>query len=145
MRLVQRHGRIDRIGSQHKEVFLRTFFPDRELNRLLDLERRVRRKLAQAAASVGVESAPIQGGHEADRAFTETREEIERLIASRDEAEEMFVNWKRSAEKAEAELEAALLTTKRELSLAEDAAAGLEAEVVAVGTRLRSLLGCGPR
>jgi hypothetical protein len=44
-----------------------------------------------------------------------------------------------------AELEAALLTTKRELSLAEDAAAGLEAEVVAVGTRLRSLLGCGPR
>ena len=24
MRLVQRHGRIDRIGSQHKRVFLRT-------------------------------------------------------------------------------------------------------------------------
>lgn len=81
MRLVQRHGRIDRIGSPHKEVFLRTYFPDRALDRLLALEQRVRRKLAQAAASVGVETAPIQDGHEADRAFSETREELERLRA----------------------------------------------------------------
>ena len=27
MRLVQRHGRIDRIGSPHPRVFLRTIFP----------------------------------------------------------------------------------------------------------------------
>ena len=27
MRLVQRHGRVDRIGSPHERVFLRTFFP----------------------------------------------------------------------------------------------------------------------
>lgn len=30
MRLVQRHGRIDRIGSPHREVFLRCFFPTAE-------------------------------------------------------------------------------------------------------------------
>jgi len=79
MRLVQRHGRIDRIGSPHKRVFLRTYFPDAQLDALLNLEARVRRKLAQAAASVGVEVAPIERGAEGQQSFTETREEIERL------------------------------------------------------------------
>ena len=79
MRLVQRHGRIDRIGSKHTKVFMRTFFPDRQLDRLLKLEQRVRRKLAQAARSVGVEEAPIESGVEGQQSFAETREEIERL------------------------------------------------------------------
>jgi superfamily II DNA/RNA helicase len=82
MRLVQRHGRIDRIGSPHPRVFLRTFFPDDRLNDLLDLEWRVRRKLAQAAASVGVDAAPIVEGPEREQSFAETREEIERLARS---------------------------------------------------------------
>lgn len=80
MRLVQRHGRIDRINSKHKRVFLRTIFPDADLNRLLDLEERVRRKLAQAAGSVGVETAPIEHGAQRDLSFAETRQEIERLL-----------------------------------------------------------------
>ncbi|CAG0997032.1 hypothetical protein ANRL2_03667, partial [Anaerolineae bacterium] len=79
MRLVQRHGRIDRIGSRHDRVFLRTYFPDDQLDRLLDLEGRVRKKLAQAAASVGVEVTPIVDGAEREVSFAETREEIERL------------------------------------------------------------------
>jgi hypothetical protein len=79
MRLVQRHGRIDRIGSKHDRVFLRTYFPDEQLNSLLDLEDRVRRKLAQAAASIGVEVSPIERGAEGQQSFSETREEIERL------------------------------------------------------------------
>ncbi len=79
MRLVQRHGRVDRIGSPHPRVFLRTFFPDDQLDALLNLEARVRRKLAQAAASVGVEVSPIEGGREGHQTFAETREEIEKL------------------------------------------------------------------
>jgi hypothetical protein len=79
MRLVQRHGRIDRINSRHESVFLHTFFPDRQLDRLLNLEQRVRHKLAQAAASVGVEQAPIADMETDARSFGETREEIERL------------------------------------------------------------------
>jgi hypothetical protein len=79
MRLVQRHGRIDRIGSRHPAVYLRTFFPDEELDRLLNLEERVRRKLAQAARSVGVETTPIEHGEEGQQSFSETREEIEKL------------------------------------------------------------------
>ena len=79
MRLVQRHGRIDRINSRHEGVFLRTFFPDQHLEDMLDLEARVRRKLAQAAASVGVETPPIEGAKAGEQTFAETREEIERL------------------------------------------------------------------
>jgi hypothetical protein len=79
MRLVQRHGRVDRIGSPHPKVFLRTFFPDEQLDALLNLEARVRRKLAQAAASVGVEEAPIEQGGTGEQSFADTREEIEKL------------------------------------------------------------------
>jgi hypothetical protein len=89
MRLVQRHGRIDRIGSPHKDVFIRCFFPDRRLEELLDLEARIRRKLAQAAASIGVEHEVIPGAATSEIVFAETREEIERL---RREDPTIFVN-----------------------------------------------------
>jgi hypothetical protein len=78
MRLVQRHGRIDRIGSNHREVFVRCFFPDLQLERLLGLEDRLQRKLKQAAAATGVgEVLPGFSGREVN--ITETRDEIDRL------------------------------------------------------------------
>jgi hypothetical protein len=80
MRLVQRHGRIDRIGSPHNRVFLRTIFPAQRLDQLLNLEQRIMQKIALAAASVGV-LAPVEGGAGGEQVFTETREEIERLLA----------------------------------------------------------------
>ena len=80
MRLVQRHGRIDRIGSPHSRVFMRTIFPVDRLDRLLNLEQRILDKLAMAAASVGV-AAPIEGAAHGAQVFTETREEIEKLLA----------------------------------------------------------------
>lgn len=79
MRLVQRHGRIDRIGSPHNRVFMRTIFPVDRLDQLLNLEQRILNKLAMAAASVGVAS-PIEGAAHGTQVFTETREEIERLL-----------------------------------------------------------------
>ena len=79
MRLVQRHGRIDRINSQHKRVFLRTIFPTDRLDELLNLESRILGKLAMAAASVGV-SAPLEESAHGDQVFTETRQEIEKLL-----------------------------------------------------------------
>ncbi|MBX4918372.1 helicase [Rhizobium bangladeshense] len=80
MRLVQRHGRVDRIGSTHARVFLRTIFPADRLNQLLNLEQRILQKIAMAAASVGVAS-PVQGGAAGNQVFTETRAQIERLLA----------------------------------------------------------------
>ncbi len=79
MRLVQRHGRIDRIGSPHNRVFLRTIFPEDRLDQLLNLQQRILGKLAMAAASVGV-MAPIEGAAHGEQVFTEAREEIEKLM-----------------------------------------------------------------
>ncbi len=79
MRLVQRHGRIDRIGSLHREVFLRCVFPDDRLDDLLGLEKQLHLKIAQAAASIGVgEVLPDQAAR-VEINFAETREEIERI------------------------------------------------------------------
>ncbi len=96
MRLVQRNGRVDRIGSKHDIVNLYTFFPDQELDRLLDLEANLRRKIAQANAAIGVETVVIPGDVAVERVFDDTRAEIERIAAE----DETFLDDK------EAELDA---------------------------------------
>jgi len=80
MRLVQRYGRIDRIGSDHPEVFIRVFFPATELDEMLSLEERLQRKIKRAAAAVGVREV-LPGVKEVQVNLTESREEIERLKA----------------------------------------------------------------
>ena len=81
MRLVQRHGRIDRIGSPHSRVFLRCYLPDVQLDALLRLEERLQRKIKQAAAAVGVEGEIIPGSAFAEVTYGETRAEIMKLRA----------------------------------------------------------------
>jgi hypothetical protein len=78
MRLVQRHGRIDRIGSHFDDVFLRSFFPDDELEGLLNLEERLHMKIKRAARTIGV-GAILPGSEVSDQVFTETRTEIEQV------------------------------------------------------------------
>lgn len=86
MRLAQRHGRIDRIGSAHDKVFLHCICLDRQLDELLGLEERLRYKIKQTLANIGIsEILPDQSGQ--DREFTETREEIRKL---RREETELF-------------------------------------------------------
>lgn len=89
MRLVQRHGRVDRIGSIHERVYLWCFFPVKELDTLLRLEERIRTKLAQAAASVGVEEQVIPRSATREVVFGETRKEIEAILH---EDPTLFVN-----------------------------------------------------
>jgi hypothetical protein len=79
MRLVQRHGRIDRIGSPHSRLWMRCFMPDRQLDGLLGLEERLHRKIKQAARSIGTESIIIPGSEVSDRSYTDTREAIEEI------------------------------------------------------------------
>ena len=78
MRLVQRYGRVDRIGSKHRRIFLRCFFPDQDLEALLNLEQRLQRKLKQAAAAFGTGEV-LPGIQAVDRVLAETRAEIERF------------------------------------------------------------------
>ncbi len=70
MRIVQRHGRVDRIGSKHDYVYLGLFFPAERLDALLELESRLEAKLALADAAVGAgEVLPGRGpGHEVNLA-----------------------------------------------------------------------------
>lgn len=79
MRLVQRHGRIDRIGSPHADVWMTCIFPDAQLDKLLKLEERIRMKLAQASASVGLDSEVIPGATAVEMNFADSLEEIDRL------------------------------------------------------------------
>ncbi len=118
MRLVQRNGRIDRIGSSHRDVYIRCFFPDRELDALLTLEERIRAKLAQAAASVGVESEVIPDGAVSNIVFSETREQIKalqrenaELLATAGEEPNAF-----SGEEYRQELRKGLLTRGEEIT-----------------------------
>jgi hypothetical protein len=53
MRIVQRHGRIDRLFSDHEEVFLGLFYPAERLDEMLGLENRLNRKLLLANAAIG--------------------------------------------------------------------------------------------
>jgi hypothetical protein len=54
MRLVQRHGRIDRIGSHHRHVRIGCFFPAAHLEELLQIEEILQRKIAYANAAIGM-------------------------------------------------------------------------------------------
>ena len=87
MRLVQRHGRIDRIGSSHLEVFIRCVFPDDQLEELLGLEERLHHKIKQAAATIGVGGEVLPGSRIEEITFSENREEIELL---RNEDSDLF-------------------------------------------------------
>lgn len=82
MRIVQRHGRVDRIGSKHDYVYLGLFFPAERLDALLELEARLEAKLALADAAVGAgEVLPGRGpGHEVNLADDRVIDEFEKLL-----------------------------------------------------------------
>jgi hypothetical protein len=78
MRLVQRHGRIDRLGSEHDTVVIRCMLDER-LDDLLDLDRTLRNKVKKAAASIGVSDEILPGSKTSEIVFDDDREEIRRI------------------------------------------------------------------
>lgn len=60
IRLIQRAGRVDRIGSPHEVVTVFNFIPDREFDAFLGLARTIRRKLDSVRASVGLDGAVLE-------------------------------------------------------------------------------------
>lgn len=85
MRLVQRNGRIDRLGSPFagEEVYLYNLFPAGELDGLLRLYERLLRKIAHANISVGMEAPVFEDAVAVERNFADTAEQI-REIAGED-------------------------------------------------------------
>lgn len=55
MKLVQRAGRVDRMGSNHKKVFVINVFPEKGLEDLLKLMKKLQNKIAQTHRAVGLE------------------------------------------------------------------------------------------
>ena len=64
MKIVQRHGRVDRLFSEHDEVNLGLFFPAQHLDEMLGLKETLERKLAQAEAAIG--AANVLPGRESE-------------------------------------------------------------------------------
>jgi hypothetical protein len=53
VRMIQRAGRIDRLGSPHEKLFIYNCFPEVELERLLGLVRRLQRRIAAIGRNLG--------------------------------------------------------------------------------------------
>ena len=66
-------------GAEHDTVTLYSFFPESELDDLLGLEARLRWKIAQANAAVGVETVPIPGAEARDITFADAEEAIKSI------------------------------------------------------------------
>jgi superfamily II DNA or RNA helicase len=57
VRMVQRVGRLDRLGSPHAVIHVYNFFPEEELEELLGLLRRLREKLDAINRTVGLDAS----------------------------------------------------------------------------------------
>ena len=87
VRLMQRFGRIDRLGSRNRRVAMANFWPTANLDRYLDLKNRVEARMALAdAAATGLED-PLNAdaGAAADAAQGELRFRDQQLKRLRDE------------------------------------------------------------
>ena len=91
VRLMQRFGRIDRLGSRNRQVAMVNFWPTADLDRYLDLKNRVEARMALAdAAATGLDDplnldSPAEDKHKEntqlelafrDRQLTRMRDEI---------------------------------------------------------------------
>ena len=68
VRLIQRFGRIDRIGSEHAKVYGFNFFPEAGLERQLGLRQTLRRRIQEIHDTIGEDAAVL----EADETLNES-------------------------------------------------------------------------
>ena len=64
IRLIQRVGRVDRIGQQAEHIFCYTFLPAEGVDRIIHLRDRVRTRLHQNAEVVGTDEAFFEDDHD---------------------------------------------------------------------------------
>ena len=63
IRLIQRAGRVDRIGQQAENILCYSFLPADGVNRIIRLRERVRQRLTANAEVLGTDEAFFQGDH----------------------------------------------------------------------------------
>lgn len=59
VRMIQRAGRIDRIGSPFKEIIIYNFYPEDELESLLDLVQTLQRKIMMINDTIGLDASVL--------------------------------------------------------------------------------------
>lgn len=57
VRLIQRFGRIDRIGTEHERIYAYNFLPERELERNLGLHEKLRARIQEIHDTIGEDAA----------------------------------------------------------------------------------------
>jgi superfamily II DNA/RNA helicase len=95
VRLIQRFGRIDRIGSEHERIFAFNFLPETGIERELGLRERLRRRISEIHETIGEDAAILdpteQLNEEAMYAIYERKGEQLSLFEE-DEEEPMDLN-----------------------------------------------------
>ncbi len=62
VRLIQRLGRIDRIGSEHERIYAYNFLPERALERNLGLRERLAQRIQEIHDTIGEDAAILEPG-----------------------------------------------------------------------------------
>ena len=57
--MIQRAGRIDRIGSPYKKIYIYNFFPEQELEDLLNLLKILKNKINNINDSLGLDGSVL--------------------------------------------------------------------------------------
>lgn len=64
VRIIQRIGRIDRIGSEHDEIFVYNFFPQEEIEREIKVEEKVNHRIDEIIRLYGADEKTISMGEQ---------------------------------------------------------------------------------
>lgn len=100
IRLIQRVGRIDRIGQQAEQILCYSFLPAEGIEQLINLRGRVRQRLGENAAVVGADERFFEGDDETDEGLIDLYNERsgilddERSEEEVDLASQAFQIWK---------------------------------------------------
>ena len=102
IRLIQRAGRIDRIGQESEEILCYSFLPADGVEKLINLRSRLRQRLDQNAEVVGTDEAFFEG--DADQIVRDLYNEKSGIIDDDDDNEvdltsEAFQIWKNATDR----------------------------------------------
>ena len=85
VRLMQRFGRIDRLGSRNKEVAMINFWPTPDLDQYLNLKSRVEARMALSDATASGQDNPLSENQKVEDAKTELAFRDRQLVRMLDE------------------------------------------------------------
>ena len=80
IRLIQRIGRVDRMGSNHRTCYSSNFIPDHEFDAFLGLVRTIRHKLETVRGAIGLEHAVLTPSDDFESVIQAVRSADSRLL-----------------------------------------------------------------